>query len=274
MIKKTFLSIIFLVVASNIRCANPSIPSVVYSFYNSMKELSTETSASRAYDLQVKMQHCFLYGKPDEHHNTSSGISIPNDFYILGYNSNKTINSTLYTQIFKNKAFTDGERLKVEVNIRKSTYAKEVDLKKYMSENTPYIQTYVTKTFSIGNTHITFNDTILTKNNLIYALNNGVGSHDDGDNLETLRALAAQYNELGMYKKAFHTYEKISNIDPTNANAYYRMGILAFWYGKKCGFSSSKNSRHTGIEFMKKASELGFDRADTVLYYMIHPTSI
>lgn len=252
--------------------ANPPTPSVVISFYSAMEQLTKETSASKAYDLQKTMQYCFLYGKPDERHNVNSGIEIPNDFYDLGYKTKKRMSSTLYTQVFKDKAFSKSNRLQVRKTIKSSSYAQEIDLRQFMSESTPFIRTYVARTFVYGNTKITFNDTILTKDNKIYAFCNGRGN-DTGD-VETLRALAAQYSSMKQYKRAFQTYEKIIEIDRNNANAYYRLGILAFWYGKKCGFYSTASSQQKGKDYMRRAYIQGALHADRVLYYMEHPASI
>lgn len=264
---------VFLLLASFLMgyAANPSTPSVVNDFYGSMEALSKEQSASCAYDLQLKMQHCFLYGKEDETHTVNSGIEIPNDFFSFGYKNTKRMSSTLYTQIFKNMAYTSGERLKVSnVNIKSSTYVQEVDMKGYASENKPYVQTLVTRTFTLGSTSITFNDTILTQNNLICAVSNGIGG-GDGEDLESLRALAARFYTWGAYRRAFQIYEKIIRIDPKNANAYYRMGILAFWNGKRCGLSTKKKvNRNMGMDYMRKAIELKAARAKQVYYYMIH----
>ena len=251
--------------------ANPSTPSVVNDFYSSMEALSNEQSASRAYDLQLKMQHCFLYGKEDERHTVNSGIEIPNDFISFGYKNVKRMSSTLYTQIFKNMAYTSGERLRVSnINIKSSALVQEVDLKNYARENKPYVQTFVTRTFTLGSTSITFNDTILTQNNLICAISNGIGG-GDGEDLECLRALAARFYTWGAYRRAFQIYEKIIRIDPKNANAYYRMGILAFWHGKRCGLSTKKKvNKDMGKDYMRKAIELGAARSQQVYYYMIH----
>ena len=251
--------------------ANPSTPSVVNDFYSSMEALSNEQSASRAYDLQLKMQHCFLYGKEDERHTVNSGIEIPNDFISFGYKNVKRMSSTLYTQIFKNMAYTSGERLRVSnINIKSSALVQEVDLKNYARENKPYVQTFVTRTFTLGSTSITFNDTILTQNNLICAISNGIGG-GDGEDLECLRALAARFYTWGAYRRAFQIYEKIIRIDPKNANAYYRMGILAFWHGKRCGLPTKKKvNKDMGKDYMRKAIELGAARSQQVYYYMIH----
>lgn len=273
MTKKILIPFLTIIFSVGSKAASPETPSIVYAYYEAMKELPKETSAARAYDLQIKMQHCFLYGNENDQSKSNSGIEIPNDFYNFGYKERKKMSSTKYTQKFMQMAFTNNERLKVvDVKVRSSSYAQEVDLRKFVGESTPYIQTLVSRTFSLGNVKVTFNDTILTKNNLIYALSNGVG--DSGDNLETLRALAARYYSMKLYRSAYQTYEKIIAIDSKNANAYYRLGVLAFWYGKKCGFHSSSASQKKGREYMVTASRLRALHADQVLYYMDHPETI
>lgn len=275
---KIVICLIFVAMAGS-KCvaANPSTPSVVVSFYSAMEQLSKETSATKAYDLQKIMQYCFLYGKPDENHNVNSGIEIPNDFYDLGYKDKKRMSSTLYTQMFKDKAFSKNgqSRLQVKnVHYVSNSYAQEIDLRQFVNESTPFIRTFVTRTFVYGKTSIAFNDTILTKDNKIYAFCNGRGNDSGEENLETLRALAAQYASAKQYKRAFQTYEKIIKIDKDNANAYYRLGILAFWYGKKCGFYSTASSRQKGKDYMRRAYYQRALNADRVLYYMEHPASI
>lgn len=273
-----FTYFFILVFIANIKCfaADPLIPSVVEKFYDSMKLLATETSASKAYELQKIMQYCFLYGKPDEKHNVNSGIEVPNDFYDLGYANNKRMSSTLYTQIFKNMAFSEGERLRVQnITYKSSSYAHEIDLIEFRKEESPYIRTFVTRTFILGEKRIIFNDTVMTRNNIIYSFrNDGIGNDEGGDDIETLRALAAQYTSAKQYKKAFKIYEKIISIDKNNANAYYRLGIFAFWYGKKCGFNSTTVSKKKGKEYMREAMYQRALHADRVLYYMKHSASI
>lgn len=268
-----FASIITLVTASPIvgetsRAANPTTPSVIYDFYDSMVEMTKVQSASRAYDLQEKMQHCFLFSRNDEASN--SGITVPNDFFRFGNTGSRSLTSTLYTQIFMQKAFSKSEeRMKVSKIIKGSTYAREADLSRYISEDIPYIQTLVTRTFQMGEVSVTFNDTVITKNNRICRFANGVGAGHEED-LESLRAKAAAYYTAGNYRSAYQTYEKIAAIEPKNANAYYRMGILAFWHGKKCGIRI--NAKDRGRQHMDRAETLGFSRAKQVRYYMDHPS--
>lgn len=273
MIKSFMLLPLMVIITVKCYSAELSTPSVINEFYHSMELLSNETSATRAQDLQTRMQECFIYGKAGNN-SVNSGIYIPNDFYILEHSGNERMNSTLYTMKLKERLFDDSnKRLKIKINdIKNSSYAQEVNLQKFQSEDNPYIRTIVTKTFSLGQTSVTFNDTVLTANNLIVAITNGVGHDDKSDNTESLRAMAAQYYSQGLYKKAFQIYERILAIDPHNANSYYRMGILAFWYGKSCGFKKSKEYHAKGREYMEKARLLGYYRANQVLYYMNHPS--
>lgn len=267
-----FYSLLLIVIIISVKCyaIEPSTPDVVSTYYRSMELLSNETSASRAFDLQVEMQRCFM------HSVKSSGVRIPNDFYILEHSGNETMNSNLYTMELKKRLFDDGNRrLKVRVDIKKSVYGQEVNLQKFQSEDKVSILTFVTKTYSYGSTNITITDTVSTIDNLIYAVTNGTGHDDKNDDTESLRAMAAQYYSVGLHKKAFQIYEKILSIDPCNANAYYRMGILAFWYGKKCGFKK-KEYHAKGREYMEKALYFGYnhDTVKTVKYYMDHLSAI
>ena len=78
-----------------------------------------------------------------------------------------------------------------------------------------------------------------------------------------------------MYYSAYKTYEKIIKIDPRNANAYYRLGLMTFWT-EGCYFSSKEEAHRKGIEFVEKSISFGFnsEKGNTALYYMKHPQSI
>lgn len=270
MINKILFIIVFIVfMTCKCLAINPSTPATVERFYSSMKKLTETASASEAQSLQEAMQYCFLYGKPTSKHNTLSGINIPNDLFTLGDNDLKIIGSTLYTQRLKNKVFNNSD-FKVTYSIGSSRYAQEPDLKKFKSKDYPYVETCVTKTFTMGGSSITFQDTLLTRveDGLIASLHNGIRMSDEEESLESLRARAAGYYSAKMYYRAYGIYEKIIALDPSNANAYYRLGIMTY-YKKGCYYSSS-TARRKGKEYVEKADRLGFSKAETVLYYWNH----
>lgn len=266
---KTYIKIAIVVICSlvctRVSAEPTTTPKVVSDFYNSILKLQNAANDSEAFDIEEKMKCCFLYYD-------QSGIIVPNDFYEFGYNDYKTLNSNVYVQRCKNKCYEESnKRLKVVVKISpQSEYAREIDLKQYKSENEPYVETHVTKTFTLGNTVVSFNDTILSRKNYIEQVRNAISSGSDIGNIESLKALAASYSSSKQYRKAYDTYKKIIVLDPANSNAFYRLGILAFWYGKECGLSSKKIGREEGMNYMQLAKKLYFSRAEQVYYYMTH----
>ena len=135
-----------------------------------------------------------------------------------------------------------------------------------------YIETIVQKTFTDNRISKTFQDTVIVENDEITLLVNSSYTRDNIVDIKTLRALAAHYYTQKNYYKAYETYQKIINIDPKNANAYYRLGIMTY-YQQGCRFSKKKTARKKGIEYIKRSLFLGFD-ASATLYYFTHSQTI
>lgn len=233
-----------------------SVPAVVEQFYGTMKQMSALYNDSYAYDYREKIKECFR-GKDQ------SGIPVPNDFLYWGFASEKTT-SNQYANRFYELA-CQKKTLRLETySVSLSEPVSEVDLKRYRNKSTGLIQTVVTKTFTDGKNRKTFSDTLLVERNEIVSFKNAI-SHDDGENIDALRAVAASYYTSKRYYSAYKTYEKIIRIDPDNANAYYRLGILNY-YGKGCSRSMERS-----LQFLEKSLILGFgQKAHVAIYHITH----
>lgn len=262
--KGTLFAIILYIVNTELCLAAAApTPSIVNQFYNSMLKLQNASNDADAEDLKYNMMYCFK-------HNQDSGINLPNDFWEFGYTDAKVVASNAYAYRCWKSIYSTTNKIKIVVKISpQSEYAREADLKIYKEENEPYIETHVVKTFTLGDRTVTFNDTILSKNNLIEQMRNSFSSGRETTNIEQLQALAASYFSAGKHKRAFEVYQQILRIDATNANAFYRLGILSFWHTKDCGLDKSKG-RTKGKEYMLIAKKLNFPRAEQVHYYMTH----
>ena len=246
-----------------VHAVSPSTPAVVKTFYNSMIGLSCATNDSEAYDYRESIMKCFR-GKEN------SGIPIPNDFYNWGYNKETKIPSNQYALRFEELSYKQ-KQLHLEYSEGISLYISEVDLKQYKNQSSGLIQTVIKKTLSDGKISKTFSDTLIIERNEIVIFKNSI-FNDDGEDIESLRVLAASYYTSKKYYSAYKAYEKIIKIDPNNANAYYRLGLMTYWK-QGCWFST-KEAHRKGLEYAKKSRCLGFDKADTAIYYMIHPQII
>lgn len=240
--------------------AEPSVatPPVVVRFYNAMCRMPNVAVDSVAYRISEEMRHCFM-------HYDYSGVVVSNDFREFGYMANDmTITSSLYCQKFYEKR----RAISVVADIKKSYIIREVDIKQFSQDmyNPALVETIALRKMTIAGKSIEVYDTLQTEGELIYSLLNGkIGNNVS---IETLRAKAASCFYREDYKEAFEIYKTIISKDSKNANAYYRLGILAFWYGKKCGYRSKKAGQKAGRDYMRLAEFYDFPRASQVLYYM------
>jgi tetratricopeptide (TPR) repeat protein len=78
--------------------------------------------------------------------------------------------------------------------------------------------------------------------------------------------LAANYYSSKLYYHAYRTYERILQLEPKNANAYYRLSLLTFW--RQGCHLSAKAAHQKGLEYAEKAKSLGYSKAETAIYYM------
>lgn len=238
-------------------------PAVVERFYAIMDKMWKAGSDADAYDCRELLKDCFL-GKED------SGIPVPNDFYSWGYTTHTVTTANQYANIYYELVRRKSLRME-KYAIGRSQYVSEVELKPYRGQGNELIQTVVDKTFTDGRITRTFSDTLLVKRGEIVTIKNSM-STDDGENIDALRALAASYYTLKQYYRAYRIYEKIIRIDPENANAYYRLGLMTFWR-QGCRLPR-KEARRKGLEYAERAYRLGFYKAETAIYYMEHPQTI
>ncbi len=255
--KKQFVMAFLLSFPVAMSATETPTPSVVVTFYQTMKDMSDATSDSQSFYYRNLIEGCFR-GKEN------SGIPVPNDFYDWGY-SGYSVPANAYASRVE-ALFYKEKKVKLEkYSVRESCYIYEVDLKPYPSG---LVQTIVHKTLSDGNVTAPFADTLIVEENEIVIFRNARYSNDDVVDIATLRTLASSYYTSGEHYKAYKIYEKIISIDHKNANAYYRLGLMTFWR-QGCSFSK-KEAHRRGLEYAKKSKDLGFSKADVAIYYMKH----
>lgn len=268
MIRLLILSTLFLINVA-VFAEQPSTPSVVTRFYKTMEQIGEASSDAQAFEYVNILKDCFYDGR----------MSVPNDFYSFGFKEgiNKDgskIYLNIYSDRYKNLSY-EKKALSINYKVGNSTYVSEVDLKQHLKQNQSpeFVRTVISKTFYYNAKPSSFSDTIVVYNNKIVAFVNGINTGASSENIETLRALAASYYSSKRYFDAYRTYEKIIKIDPRNANAYYRIGVMTY-YREGCYISSKKEAHKKGISYVEKAQSLGFYKAETALFYMKHPQSV
>ncbi|MDO4158909.1 MAG: hypothetical protein Q4D41_00455, partial [Prevotellaceae bacterium] len=220
MIKTVILILVLNVPILSYALTSP-VPAVVEQFYGSMKRMSEVYNESYAFDFRERIKDCFR-GRE------KSGIPIPNDFLYWGYAGEKETPSNTYANRFYELACQKKIIRLEKYSITSNIPVSEVDLKKYRNQSSGLTQTVVKKIFTDGKTRKTFSDTLLIEHNEIVQLKNSI-SHEDGEDIDVLRAIAASYYTSKRYYSAYKIYEKIISIDPDNANAYYRLGLLNYF---------------------------------------------
>lgn len=237
-----------------------SVPAVIEQLYGKMKKMSDAHDDSCAYDIREEIKDCFR-GKED------SGIPVPNDFLFWGYGGEKTP-SNQYANRFYELAYQKKTLRLENYSIASSKPVSEVDLRRYRNQSNGLTQTVVKKIFTDGKVRKTFSDTLIVERNEIVVFKNAI-SHDDGEDADALRALAASYYTSKLYYRAYTTYEKIVRIYPDNANAYYRLGILNY-YGKGCKYSKKKS-----LQYLEKSLSLGYgEKARIAIYHITHNNNL
>ena len=242
----------------------PATPAVVERFYAIMDKMWKAGSDVDAFDYREHLKDCFR-GKRD------SGIPVPNDFYSWRYTADTETTANQYANMYYELAYRKKAIRMEKYAIGSSQYVSEVDLRQYRSQSNGLIQTVVDKTFTDGRITRTFSDTLIVERGEIVVFKNSM-STDDGEDIDALRVLAASYYTLKQYYSAYRIYEKIIRIDPENANAYYRLGLMTFWR-QGCRLPR-KEARRKGLEYAERAYRLGFYKAETAIYYMEHPQAI
>lgn len=233
-----------------------STPEVVTTFYQTLQKLSQATNDRQATDCQDIIQDCFL-GRSEV-----SGINVPNDFSTWGFKEEKHIPANVYSRRAYILFYEEHKVKMTDYTIEESEYISEVDLSKYKNKSKDLIRTIVRKTFSDGVKTRAFADTlIIDKGGKISVFNNA-----ETEDVNALRALAANYYSSKLYYHAYRTYERILQLEPKNANAYYRLSLLTFW--RQGCYLSAKAAHQKGLEYAEKAKSLGYSKAETAIYYM------
>ena len=250
---RSIIFTILMVMTSIVMMADPA-PAVVERFYKTMEDMSAAPNESRAMDYRTELMNCF---KGRE----SSGIWVPNDFDLWGYENEKMLTANAYSTRFYQLAYKQKKIRMTNYTIQKSHPISEVELRNFKNKSNGLIQTVVKKILSDGSTTKAFSDTLIVENGKIAVFRNALYNGEDNVDLEALRALAASYYSNKQYSKAYQTYERIIEHDPGNGNAYYRLAILTYM-GKGC-----KHNRSKAIELAEKAYSLRYYDAERAIYY-------
>lgn len=263
-------------IAATIRAEVPP-PNAVLRFYEGMAELSRTNDNSKANEIESNMRNC-VKGMMD------SGANLPNDFRYFDCDAdkishtNKTLTSNNYIYRLMEYSFSD-KILKINVRILDNKIEGSVpDFQSTKLATTDaYIMTNVVKTFTINGKEKIFNDTVITEigTGLIKSISNGEGI--SGVDKNALRIKAAQAYGRKAYQEAYGYYEQIISIDPNDADAYYRLGLMTYWMqGCESKFSKKKYAHSKGKEYLTIANTKGYynknylisRKAEQVLHYI------
>ena len=259
MIKTVSLIIVCLsLVLTTSMTNNIPTPSVVTRLYSAIATISKANNAAQARDYKDVIIHCF-HGIEDG----KSGIPVPNDFLRWNDDTAKVLTAKTYANAIEELCYEQKRIRLSDYSIGKSHYLTEPEIKKRKYKPGIYIETIVTKTFTGNRISQTFQDTVIVEGEEITLLANSSYTRDRIEDVKTLNALAAHYYTQKSYYRAYETYQKIIKIDPENANAYYRLGIMTY-YQKGCTFPKKRMARKKGIEYIEKSQDLGFDAAATL----------
>lgn len=263
----TILACLLIVLLMTSMTNNIPTPAVVTRLYNTIATISKANSAAQARDYKDIIIHCF-HGIEDG----KSGIPVPNDFLSWSNDTTKILTAKNYANAIEKLCYEQKIIRLSNFSIGKSHYLTEPEIRKRKYKPGIYIETIVTKTFTDNRISQTYQDTLIVEEEEITLLANSSYTRDRIEDVKTLRALAAHYYTQKSYYRAYEIYQKIIRIDPSNANAYYRLGIMTY-YQKGCNFPKKRLARKKGIEYIEKSQDLGFDAAAT-LYYFTHSQSI
>lgn len=201
-------------------------------------------------------------------------ISFPNEFYDFGFDNNDSFLAA--TAYFKRLwLFSAEKRPKINAEILKVQALEEIKSnKKEDSKN--FYEVHVKKTITVGYTKKEYTDIvrIITKNGKITEIANESGG-GAGESIISLRGKAAELFANKKYDEAFDMYLKIVKKDPSQGDAFYRLGLMAYHkLGCKYRYSNGKERRRAAYDYIEKASKSddyeirGY--AEHFLYYMIY----
>lgn len=204
----------------------------------------------------------------------SNRINLPNEFAEFNFETNDPFleASAYIKRLFD---FSVQRNPKVKAEIVKVQALEEI--KSTKSENSKnFYEVHVKKTLTVGYTKKEYTDIvrIIAENGKITEISNESGG-GAGESVISLRGKAAELFSKKQYDEAFDIYLKIIKKDPSQGDAYYRLGLMAYHkLGCKYRYSSGKERRRAAYDFIEKATRFGDYRireyAEHVLYYMIN----
>lgn len=204
----------------------------------------------------------------------SNRINLPNEFAEFNFDTNDPFleASTYIKRLFD---FTVQKSPRIKANIVKVQALEEIKSnKKEDSKN--FYEVHVKKTITVGYTKKEYTDIvrIITENGKITEISNESGG-GSGESIISLRGKAAELFSNKKYDEAFDMYLKIIKNDPTQGDAYYRLGLMAYHkLGCKYRYSNGKERRRAAYDYIEKATKYGDYKirgyAEHVLYYMIN----
>lgn len=138
MIRSLFFTLL-IALTSMVVMADPA-PAVVERFYKTMEVMPAAPNESRAMDYRTELMNCF---KGRE----SSGIWVPNDFDMWGYENEKMLTANAYSTRFYQLAYKQKIIRMTDYKIQKSHPISEVELKNFKNQSSGLIQTVVKKCY-------------------------------------------------------------------------------------------------------------------------------
>lgn len=266
--KKTFVLIMLLGVSNMLQAfSDYDAKKIVSKFYDNVRIITEENYP------EGQQTETFITAR-----NNALGlcfdneINLPNEFADFNFETNDPFlrASTYLKRLFY---FTIQKRPTIKTEILKARALEEIkSSKKEDSKN--FYEVYVKKTISVGYTKKIYTDIvrIVAENGKITEITNESGG-GTGESIISLRGKAAVLFDNKKYDEAFDVYLKIIKADPSQGDAYYRLGLMAYHkLGCKHKYSSGKERRRAAYDFVEKATQYGDYRikgyAKHVLYYM------
>ena len=204
----------------------------------------------------------------------SNRINLPNEFSEFNFETNDPfLEASVYIKRLFD--FAVQKKPKITTEILKVHALEEIkSTKKENSKN--FYEVHVKKIIEVGYTKKVYTDIvrIISENGKITEIANESGG-GTGESIISLRGKAAELFATKKYDEAFDVYLKIVKKDPTQGDAYYRLGLMAYHkLGCKYRYPSGKERRRAAYDFIKKATQFGDYKirgyAEHVLYYMLN----
>lgn len=204
----------------------------------------------------------------------SNRINLPNEFAEFNFETNDPfLEASVYIKRLFD--FSVHRNPKVKAEIIKVQALEEIKSTK-SEDSKNFYEVHVQKTITVGYTKKEYTDIvrIIAENGKITEISNESGG-GAGESIISLRGKAAELFSSKKYDEAFDIYLKIIKKDPSQGDAYYRLGLMAYHkLGCKYRYSSGKERRRAAYDFIEKAARFGDNKireyAKHVQYYMIN----